>query len=139
MRTVIMCLTVFLSCSNPNSKASEEAGRPLKFISSCELDLNKDEMDDIALLVEAENGRELIILMRNSEGYNAFVISHVGEYEYLSCYYGDSLEETSAGKGNKETKVYKTPGAYLLLGQPEGASRAFFWNGKGFTQVSTGD
>ena len=140
MKTIIiMCLAFFLSCLDVDSMASEIKGRPLKFISSCNLDLNNDGSDDIALLVETDSGRELIILVRKPEGFDAFLISNVAQYEYLSCYYGDSLQETSVGKGNKKGRVFKTPGAYVELAHPEGPSRAYFWNGKDFTEVQIAD
>ncbi len=37
-------------------------GAPVKYISSCELDLNKDGVPDLVFLIESLAGRELIVL-----------------------------------------------------------------------------
>ena len=60
---VYVCLiTVFIILSL-NAFAQTGTGAPLKYISSCEIDLNNDDEPDIALLVETIKGQELIILM----------------------------------------------------------------------------
>ena len=112
---------------------------PLKYIYSCEFDFNNDDEPDIALLVETIRGRELIILMKTVSGYNAFVVSRGKPNMYLSCHFGKSVIETSAGKGKGTGKVYKTPGTYIQLTQPEGSSVVYFWNGSGFKEVWTSD
>ena len=139
MKKITVYLIVAFCCLSSSSIADFESKIPLKYISSCELDFNNDGSEDIALLVETAKGRELIILMRKPEGFNAFLISNVGQYEYLSCYYGDSLQETAVGKKGKKRAVFKTSGTYLSLAHPEGPSRDYFWNGNGFTEVSTSD
>jgi len=138
-RISYLFLLVCLNSFHLNSIEQEGDGQPLKFISSCEIDLNNDGEADIALLVETIRGRELIVLMRFTSGYNAYIVSKEISGMYLSCHYGKSVKETSAGKGKKERKVYKTPGAYLALTRPEASSVAYFWNGKGFTEVWTSD
>ena len=42
-------------------------------------------------------------------GYNAFVVSRGKPNMYLSCHFGKSVIETSAGKGKGTGKVYKSP------------------------------
>ena len=111
-------------------------GEPLKYISSCEIDLNNDDQPDIAFLVETLLGRELIVLLRTDKGYNAFLVSKNAEGMYLSCHVGNTVRESEAFD---DPKVYKTPGAYLELYLPEGAAAAYFWNGSGFTEVWTAD
>jgi hypothetical protein len=65
MRKYIVCICgVIISIGFYSPSFSEEGnGMPLKYISSCELDLNNDNQTDIAMLVETVRGRELIILM----------------------------------------------------------------------------
>ena len=46
------------------SKATSGNGMPVKYLSSCELDFNRDGKPDIALLIETKMGRELIVLIR---------------------------------------------------------------------------
>ncbi len=114
-------------------------GVPLKYISSCELDLNNDNEPDIAILVETIRGRELIVLMRTGNGYNTFVVARDKANMFLSCHFGKYVKETGAGKGGKSRKVYETPGTYIQLTQPESSSVVYFWTGKGFKEVWTSD
>jgi hypothetical protein len=136
---VIHICGMILLCLHSNSFSETGSGMPVKYISSCELDLNNDNKPDIVLLVETTKGRELIVLMRANDGYTTFVLSRGKPNMHLSCHFGKSIKETSAGKGKREGKVYKTPGTYIQLAQPEGASAAYFWNGKGFKEVWTSD
>jgi hypothetical protein len=139
MKAYLICLIVLLSGLNTPSFAETGTGAPLKYISSCEIDLNNDNTPDIAFLVETLRGQELIVLMRFAQGYTAFTISNSKPDMQLSCQFGDSVTETSAGKGKDSGKVYKTPGAYIKLTLPEGSSVVYFWNGKGLKEVWTSD
>ena len=113
-------------------------GNPLKYISSCELDFNNDNEPDIALLIETLiGGRQLIVLMKTEKGYDSYVVQKDMPNMHLSCHFGKSIKETTAGK--KEGKIFKTLGTYLKLTQPEGASVAYFWDGHGFVEVWTSD
>jgi hypothetical protein len=115
-------------------------GVPLKYISSCEIDLNGDDEADIAMLVETVRGGELIILLRSGDGYETYVIYCDRESVYLSCSYGKEFVGYSDTDTTGESrKTYETPGAYLELYRPEVASRAYFWNGSGFKEVQTTD
>lgn len=134
----VCCIIIFCSFST-DSFSEKGTGMPLKYIYSCEFDFNNDDEPDIALLVETIRGRELIILMKTVSGYNAFVVSRGKPNMYLSCHFGKSVIETSAGKGKGTGKVYKTPGTYIQLTQPEGSSVVYFWNGSGFKEVWTSD
>lgn len=130
---------IILSSFNSNSFSETGRGLPLKYISSCELDLDNNSEPDIALLVETIRGRELIILMKIASGYNSFVVSRGKPDMNLSCHFGKSIRETSAGKGKKQGKVYETPGTYIQLTLPEGSSVVYFWDGNGFKEVWTSD
>lgn len=135
----ILYFLIFVSGISSASFAESGTGAPLKYISSCEMDFNMDNVPDIALLVETVRGRELIILMRFADEYKAFTVSTGKPDMQLSCHFGQTVIETSAGKGNGTGKVYKTPGTYIELSQPEGSSVAYFWDGKGFKEVWTSD
>lgn len=115
------------------------SGLPIKYISSCEMDFNKDNEADIALWVETVRGRELIVLIKTKSGYDAFLVSTLRGNLSLSCHFGKFINETSSGKGKKDVKVYETPGTYIQLSEPEGSSIVYFWNGNGFTEVWTSD
>jgi hypothetical protein len=113
------------------------SGMPLKYISSCELDLNNDEQADIALLLETTKGRELIVLLAKSNGYEAYLLMRGNDNMHLSCHFGKSVKETCAAGGTG--RVYETPGTYIQLTQPEGSSVAFFWERDSFRKVWTSD
>ncbi len=141
MNKKLFCIVSFIFILNlilPASSMSQ-SGKPLKIISSWEVDLNNDSKTDIAQLVETSRDIELIVLIKTSKGYNSYLVSTGKRGMNLSYHYGNSLTETNAGKGKNHGKVYKTPGVYLELSQPEGASVAYFWNGKGFTEVWISD
>jgi len=90
-------------------------------------------------LVETIKGRELIVLLRTEDGYNTFIVSKGKPGMYLTCHFGKSIKETSAGKG--EGKVYPTGGTYIKLTQPESSSVVYFWNSdkNTFQEVWTSD
>jgi hypothetical protein len=128
---------LIISCVSTEAYSFTGNGDPLKYISSCELDFNNDNEPDIALLVETLIGRQLIVLMKTTDGYNAFVVSREKPDMHLSCRFGKKIKETVAGRA--KGKVYETPGTYVQLTQPEGSSVAYFWNGKSFKEVWTSD
>ena len=134
-----VCLITIFIILTLNAFAQTGTGAPLKYISSCEIDLNNDNEPDIVLLVETIKGQELIILMRKAGGYNAFIVSKVTPGMVLSCHFGKNVCETKAGKGNRKGKVYKTPGTYIKLSQPESSSVVYFWNNNTFQKVWTSD
>jgi len=133
--SIISFYILIFTCNDTYSLTGE--GNPLKYISSCELDFNNDHKPDIALLVESLSGRQLIILLKSKNGYEAYVVSKDITNMHLSCHFGKEIKETTAGK--HKGRIFKTSGTYLKLTQPEGASTAFFWNGKKFIEVWTSD
>ena len=130
---------LLLIVGTASASAQTGNGDPLKYIASCELDFNNDGQTDIALLVETVRGRELIILLKTKDAYTAYEVANVPPLMHLSCRFGRALKETAAGRQGTEAKVHRTPGTYIRLNQPEGASMAYFWNGTGFTRVWTSD
>ena len=113
-------------------------GVPLKYIASCEIDLNNDNRGDIVFLVETIRGRELLALMKNKKGYDTYVISSSpkGNGLHISCHHGFEIKEWG---GVKKSKKIKVPGAYISHFKPVSASVAYYWNGKEFSQIITGD
>lgn len=137
MKIYILVILVTFNMLVTVSFAETGSGMPLKYVSSCELDFNNDNTPDIAILVETVRGVELIVLMRTANGYNTFIVSEGKSNMYLSCHFGKSITEVSTNKNNG--KVYKIPGTYIQLTQPEGASVTYFWNKSGFKEVWTSD
>ena len=115
-----------------------ETGAPVKYISSCDIDLNNDGASDIALLIETIRGRELIVLIKTSNGYEPFLMSDIDNMN-LSCHFGKTITETKAGIGKRSGKIHNTQGTYIKLTLPEGSSLVYFWNGVGFEKVWTSD
>ena len=139
---LILCCIIFLFGYSSSIIAEIGKGTPLKYISSCEIDLNNDGISDIAFLVETVRGRELIVLIRTDNGYTSYLVSEGKSNMYLSCHYGKYIKETSAGKVNKEeNKIHETLGTYIKLTQPECCSVAYFWNKNtnSFQKVITSD
>lgn len=133
---ICFCMIVILIilCSNSYSLT----GVPIKYISSCEMDLNNDQENDIALLIESSvEGRQLIILLKTKKDYKTIVLKRNIENMYLSCHFGKTIKETTAG--SKEGKVLRTQGTYLELTQPEGSSIAYYWDVDHFKEVWTAD
>ena len=120
-----------------NSSMAGAGGVPLKYISSCEIDLNGDDVLDIAILVETVRGQELIVLLQTEKGYDSYLLSDDKPGMFLSCHFGETVAETKAGNGAGRT--FETPGTFIELAQPEGASVAYYWNSSGFSEVWTSD
>ena len=133
---IIACIFV-LSTIHSVSLAQTGNGEPIKYISSCEIDLNADSLPDIALLIETIKGRELIVLLRTDSGYRSYLLmKDIPQQMFLTSRFGVEIKETIAGLGkNKKPKTYKTPGAYLVLYYPEGPSEGYYWDGKEFKEV----
>jgi hypothetical protein len=132
-----LVVTIFAFCNA--SHAGTDNGTPVKYITSCEIDLNGDDKSDIALLIESVRGRELIVLLRTDNSYDAHLISsNVGENMFMSCHFGKTIRGIADSAGSKDV-VCETPGAYVELYQPEGASVAYYWNGSEFKEVWLSD
>lgn len=137
MSVLCMCVVMLVLTLCPISAGNlTGSGVPLKYISSCEIDFNADGQPDLAFLVETLLGRELIVLIRTDKGYNSFTVSKGRPNMYLTCHFGNTVRQSTA---LGDAKVYKTPGTYLKLHQPEGASVVYFWDGSGFKEVWTTD
>jgi len=138
----IVYIFIVIGSLNAGELPHTEAGNSIKYISGCELDFNNDNELDTALLVETMQSEQLIVLMRTKKDLGAYVyfLPRGEPPMHLSCRFGNLIRETLAGKGKKkEEKLYKTLGTYIQLFQPEGSSVAYFWNGKGFTEIWTSD
>lgn len=129
---ISISLLVFISLLSSNAVSETWTGMPLKYISSCELDFNGDDKPDVALLVETIKDRELIVLVRTVNGYNAYLVSKGKSDMHLSCHFGESIKSL---KG----KVYNTPGTYIQLTLPEGSTVVYLWNKDKFQEVWISD
>ena len=132
----LLIISVFC-CLIKSDIAATVTGNSLKYISSCEIDLNNDGIPDVALLLETQTGRQLIVLLKTPNGYNGYVAATDKPDMYLSCHFGKTV--TASKAVGEENITYTTPGAYLKLTLPEGSSAVYFWNGSGFTEVWTSD
>jgi len=126
-----------LIVSAPSTFAFTGDGMPFKYISSCELDINGDQVSDKALLIEGLKGRELIALISKDKKYDAVVVTTGKENMFLNCKQGPEVKETMAGGG--KGRIFKTPGTYLELVKPESSSVAYIWKKGAFEEVWTAD
>ncbi len=134
---VLLLIIAAFCCMVKSDIAATGTGNSIKYISSCEIDLNNDGVPDVALLLETATGRQLIALLKTAKGYDGYVVATDKPNMYLSCHYGKTVTASKA-IGEKDI-TYKTPGTYLKLTLPEGSSAVYFWNGNGFTEVWTSD
>ncbi len=108
-------------------------GTPAKFYSSCEIDLNADGRQDLALSIETVRGQEVLALVATDDGYHTFVLSRGHGSVSMTCQFGKEVRESSHGGGSGRT--IRTPGAYVLVGQPEGPRTAYVWVDGRFVEV----
>jgi hypothetical protein len=135
--TIIVSLLIGLIAVNVFSAIDSTTVRPVKLISGCQLDLNGDQIADIAELIETERGRELVMLLRTDSGYTAFTFPDTLSTDFeLSCVQGELIQGNTDGG---EMVERKTTGSYLILAQPESAAFAYFWNGNTFELVWISD
>jgi hypothetical protein len=142
LRSTYVCLGVALAigCYTGGAVSQAGSGRPIKYISGCEIDLSNDGRTDIVLLIETSRGRELVVLMKTDEGYKAYQLPTPGPAMNLSCRIGSTVTETTAGKKvGTEAHVHTTPGAYVELKMPEGSSVVYYWKEGWFSEVWTSD
>lgn len=135
----LFALLIAGSCyQNAFSEAQGKGtGAPLRYLSSCEIDLNGDDETDIAFLVETIRGRELIMLLHRPNGYEAFMFKAIGERAQLECRFGKTVRETEASPHSG--KEHKTPGAYIEIIYPEASSVAYVWTNGKFSEIWTSD
>ncbi len=136
---IFVCVVMFCLSLSSVSIAISGNGMPVKYISSCEFDFNNDDKLDIALLIDTTMGRELIVLMRNTDGYKVYALTTGKQDMHISCHFGNEIKETMAGKGDKKVETHKTNGTYLLVIYPESSSVAYFWKDNEFKAVWTSD
>ena len=136
---ILLCLAMYILVISSSSFAETGRGMPIKYLSSCELDLNNDDKPDIAFLIETVLGRELIVLIRNDNGYESYVLVTGKQDMYMTCHFGKEIKETIAGKGKKKVKIHKTNGTYLQVIYPETSSVAYFWKDNKFKKIWTSD
>ena len=114
-------------------------GQPLKYVSSCELDLDQNGSADVVMLVETLWGRELLALLRTEAGFHTHVLERLPASNgmHLRCSTERNLVETYPAGGDGAR--HETPGGYIQLVKPESASWCFYWSKNRFVTVVTGD
>ena len=118
----------------PQTAAS---GTPAGLYGSCEIDLNADGRPDLALSIETVRGPEVLALVATDDGYHAFVLSKGHGRVSIACEFGKEVRETSLAGGSGRT--IRTPGAYVLVSQPEGPKAAYVWVEDRFLEVWLSD
>lgn len=109
-------------------------GSPFKYISSCEIDLNKDSKSDKVIMFESlSKKREVIALIATKKGYKSYLISDNQPYMNLKCSFGPKVVDVFTAK------AHKTPGTFIELIKPESSSVAYYWKRSGFKKVWTTD
>ena len=138
MKKYLSILVLVVSLFVAVAQAWTGDGMPFKYISSCEIDLNKDELSDFVLLAEFISGRRLIVFLANKKGeFDSYTLSKDKSGMHLACHFGTDLKETLTGSGKGRT--FKTNGTYISLTKPEASSVAFFWTKEKFEEVWTAD
>lgn len=141
-RILIIAMAALLANTTPALAAWSGDGQPLKYISSCELDLNKDDLADIVLLVETIQGRELIAVLKNKSGLSAFLLwkGPSSNGMHLKCEVAKfEVKETPTAAAKTPGTVHKTNGAVVHLYKPESTELSFFWENSRFIEVVTAD
>ncbi len=133
---VCACLSAWLLSSTAARATLQQTpatGTPAKFYSSCEIDLNADGRPDLALSIETVRGPEVLALVATDDGYRAFVLAKWHGPRLVTCEFGKEVRETSLAGGSG--RIVRTPGAYVLVSQPEGPKAAYVWVDGRFVEV----
>jgi hypothetical protein len=104
----------------------ENKAYPVKYINSCQIDLDNNDKEDIVLQIEKQNNQwETIVLMNYGNKYKTYTISK-NKNMYLECYYGH--EFFGYDKNLNRKSMHRTNGKYIKLQLPESSSVVYFWN-----------
>lgn len=118
-------------------------GLPIKFIGGCEADYNNDHVPDKAILMETQEGTELVVLLSGKTGYTTYSLYKGRETNlFVGCKYMKSVQESEvfAKKNPKGQRKEFTVNKFVItLSQPECSYCVFFWNGNKFVQVYLAD
>lgn len=133
---MLFAVALWLSVE-PVHVSAQLAGLPVRFLASCEIDLDADRRLDLVLSLQTVRGYETIALMAHEPGYTAHVLSVGQDKLGLECRFGRTVKETTVGGG--KGRIVETPGTYVVVNQPEGASAAYVWSKGSFLQVWLSD
>jgi hypothetical protein len=110
----------------------QPSSRPT-LLSSCEADFDGNKRIDAALLVLSGSGLELLVVLRGGDGKAFMLADGIAPLAELRCETGAEMRELPAGAARR------TPGAYIILDQLEGAKLAYVWRGKRFVELAISD
>jgi hypothetical protein len=139
-RIGLLAVSLLLACQGGASMLDTDEPPRItspEFLAGCEVDLTGDGREELAVLVDAIGGRELIVLVRGPSAYEAFTFEDLDSTATLACRLGLEVRTTEAGR--ETLRTVRTPGAFLELIYPEASSEAVVWNGRAFDVVSTSD
>ena len=136
----VLAATLFISINICPAFAQHfGSGKPIVFVSGCDVDLDKDGDYDSVLFINSERGYELIAIMRLEEGTKSYVLNRSDSLRYLKCQYGFRIKETNTGNGKKQGKVYEIDREFVSLLKPESSEVAYFWQDGEFKEVWLSD
>ena len=120
--------------------AQSQRADSVRCVTTCAADLNADGQSDLAILLQNQDKQQLVVLLATNGGYKSYLLRSDTETAWiLICQVGNRVREAGAGPGKHKRRSFKTPGAYLIMSQPEGAAVAYFWNGEKFQEVWIAD
>lgn len=105
----------------------------------CSADLNGDGFADLVLQVGTPDGFETIALLRMPGRYEAHFLARRSSRLELTCRLGEVVHAFPGTVPEGDARTRKTPGAFVLLSQPEGSSAAYIWNGTSFDEFWVAD
>lgn len=115
------------------------SGNAVAFQGGCAVDLDRDRLDDLALLVRRDGLVELIVLLHRESGYDGRVLYRGKEGNLLvSCRYAKIITSTAAGKGSSSVPI-AINGMVVAVAQPESSETIFYWRRDGFEEVQISD
>lgn len=124
----------------PNLASCVDIEPTAKLDKVCEADFDHNGVDDIALLYKSALGAELIIIMRNKENYDAYLLyKGNGVNLQLSCEYSKKVEIIVLDKGERVIKALSLNSFVIKLIQPESSQSLFYWENGGFVEVWLSD
>ncbi len=137
MKLLILSMLVSFSVYSQNWTGD---ALPMKYISSCEFDLNNDKKADMVILLESIQGKELIALIQTNNNYQSHLLWRglPKSTMHLKCEQQKfTVKETSAAGGLG--RVFETNGSVITLFKPESSSFSYFIKNGKFIEVVTAD
>ncbi len=109
---------------------------PINLLQGCQVDLNRDYIDDLVIFYKNYTGFELVAFLRDAHGYRGHILyKGNGINLRIPCQYVDKIKETDAGRGNRIGPAHVINNFSVFLNQPESSSSMFYWDVDRFIQI----